>query len=274
MEKGLTTSNISLKYLHDGLHEKEKVVIGDSQNLEVWIPYSAAMNRLLGQRYFNAITIRVLDGLSNPIAEQSIIRLLKQRHGRKDFFTSSSDSIMKYLANMDQARASFYPAFALTGSLGTASTHLTHVLKNPVVALGTGVTLPFIQWDVMKLNVEISMTEYEEAVVNFRHSLYSALCDVENALFACSRYDEESRHIEAALALAKKAEGLAEIRYRAGSTGLQSWLDAQESRRSAENDLAENRLNRLNNRMTLYQAIGGSMTREATTEPDRPSPKG
>jgi len=36
-------------------------------------------------------------------------------------------------------------------------------------------------------------------------------------------------------------------------------LDAQESRRSAEKSLSENRLNRLKNCMTLYQAIGGAM---------------
>ncbi|MEW6672961.1 MAG: MacB family efflux pump subunit [Thermodesulfobacteriota bacterium] len=68
---------------------------GNGSNLEVWIPYSAAMNRLLGQQYFSSITVRVKDGVSNQVAEQSIIKLLTQRHGRKDFFTNSSDSIMK-----------------------------------------------------------------------------------------------------------------------------------------------------------------------------------
>jgi macrolide transport system ATP-binding/permease protein len=69
--------------------------MGNSSNLEIWIPYSAAMNRLLGQQYFSSITVRVKDGISNQIAEQSITKLLTQRHGRKDFYTNSSDSIMK-----------------------------------------------------------------------------------------------------------------------------------------------------------------------------------
>lgn len=68
--------------------------MGNSSNLEVWIPYTAAMNRLLGQQYFSSITVRVKDGISNPVAEQSITRLVTQRHGRKDFYTNSSDSIM------------------------------------------------------------------------------------------------------------------------------------------------------------------------------------
>ena len=176
--------------------------------------------------------------------------------------------LRKYLANFDSTRANYYPSFSLTGTLGSSSTSLLQVLQNPYAALGAGLTLPFIQWNTMKLNVELSKTEYEEAVVNFRQTLYSALSDVENALSARVRYAEESKQLEASLALARNAEELTEVRYRAGSTALQSWLDAQESRRSAEKSLAENRLNRLKNCMTLYQAIGGSMPMTAVLKSD------
>jgi macrolide transport system ATP-binding/permease protein len=78
-----------------GVTKEKDGPMGNSSNLEVWIPYSAAMNRLLGQQYFSSITVRVKDGISNQVAEQSIIKLITQRHGRKDFYTNSSDSIMK-----------------------------------------------------------------------------------------------------------------------------------------------------------------------------------
>jgi macrolide transport system ATP-binding/permease protein len=78
-----------------GVTKEKENAFGNSQNLEVWMPYSAAMSRLLGQQHFNSITVRVNEGISNPVAEQSIIKLLKQRHGLKDFYTNSSDSILK-----------------------------------------------------------------------------------------------------------------------------------------------------------------------------------
>lgn len=78
-----------------GVTREKDGPMGNSSNLQVWIPYSAAMNRLLGQQYFSSITVRVKDGISNQIAEQSITKLVTQRHGRKDFYTNSSDSIMK-----------------------------------------------------------------------------------------------------------------------------------------------------------------------------------
>jgi len=78
-----------------GITKEKDGPMGNSSNLEVWIPYSAAMNRLLGQQYFSSITVRVKDGISNEVAEQSITKLITQRHGHKDFYTNSSDSIMK-----------------------------------------------------------------------------------------------------------------------------------------------------------------------------------
>jgi len=167
--------------------------------------------------------------------------------------------LKKYLASIDNTRASYYPSFTLTGSLGTSSTSLVDIIRNPYAVLGAGLSLPFIQWNTMKLNLEIARTDYEEAVVNFRQTLYSALSDVENALSARPHSAEEAKQLQESLALSEKAEELAEIRYRAGATELQPWLDAQESRREAETALAAVRLAQLKNSMDIYQALGGSI---------------
>ncbi len=179
--------------------------------------------------------------------------------GRRPDLRAAELRLREYLANVDYARTGFYPSFTLTGTTGGSSISLENVLRNPVTTLGVGLALPFLQWNTARLTVNISQTNYEEAVVNFRQTLYKALSDVENALSAQTRYEEERVQLEQALASAKKAERLAEIRYRAGATGVQDWLDEQERRRSAETTREENRLNRLNTIMKLYQALGGDM---------------
>ena len=78
-----------------GVTKEKESPFGNNQNLSVWIPYTAATGRLLGRQYLDSVTVRVRDGLSNQVAEQNIIRLLTQRHGRKDIYTSSSDTILK-----------------------------------------------------------------------------------------------------------------------------------------------------------------------------------
>ena len=74
---------------------------------------------------------------------------------------------------------------------------------------------------------------------------------------ARQQYRAQALLLEQVLQAATQAERLYEVRYRAGSVALKPWLDAQESRRSAEIALAENRLNQFNNHATLVQALGG-----------------
>lgn len=78
-----------------GVTAEKESPFGNSDSLNVWIPYTSAMSRLLGQSYFSSITVRVKEGMSNAIAEQGILKLLTQRHGVQDVFTNSSDSILK-----------------------------------------------------------------------------------------------------------------------------------------------------------------------------------
>lgn len=177
--------------------------------------------------------------------------------GRRPDLRAAELRLRETLASGDATRASWYPDFSLTGSLGSSSTRLAQVVSNPLATLGAGVTLPFLQWRQMKLNNSISEADYQLAVVNFRQTLYSALADVDNALSARSQYQQQGERLTQSALLAVRAEQLYRLRYQAGAAPLKDWLDAQETRRTAEVSLLENRYNRLVNQVTLYQALGG-----------------
>lgn len=161
------------------------------------------------------------------------------------------------LADVDQARADMYPALTLTGSLGSGSVDLKDVLADPIATLGAGLVLPFVQWNTVRLNIKVAESQYEEAVVNFRQTLHAALGDVENALAARERYENERPWLEESLAFARRSEALTGERYRSGAVSLQDWLETRETRRSAEVALAGNRFNRLVSRMGVFLALGG-----------------
>lgn len=169
------------------------------------------------------------------------------------------------LANVDLTRTSFYPKLSLTGSLGTSSDALLRLVQNPVASLAAQLSLPFLQQTQMKLQVGVSQADYDSALAQFRQTLYSAFSDVENALSAREQYARQQALQARNVEVAQAAEQLYELRYRAGSATLQAWLDQQDKRRSAENTLAQVRLNQLKNQMTLYQALGG----DARAEPLR-----
>lgn len=114
----------------------------------------------------------------------------------------------------------------------------------------------------MRLDTQIARTQFEEAVILFRKSLYTALAEVENALSARTNLalqgEAQQRSRDAAVA----TEQLYEVRYRAGAVPLRTWLDAQERGRQAEVDLSANRLARLQNQIALNHALGGASTSE------------
>lgn len=184
--------------------------------------------------------------------------------GRRPDLRAAELRLREALSNVDAARASFYPTLTLTGSLGTSSPTLSNILQNPVGALTTAVTLPFLQWNRLGLNLKISRTEFDERVVTFRQSLYQAMADVENALSNRTQLRVQGEQLEASLKAAREAERLYEVRYRAGSVSLRFWLDAQEKRRGAEIARDENVLNRLVNQVKVYQALGGDDSVSAT----------
>ena len=176
---------------------------------------------------------------------------------RRPDLQASELRLRSTLASGDNTRLSLYPVLSLTGSAGGESLSLSKVLQDPVGSLGAGLTLPFVNWNQQQLNVQVADAEYAQAVVEFRQSLYQALSEVEDKLAAATHYQQQAEQLQAAFDLASRSEQLAEIRYRQGATGVQSWLDEQQKRRSAELALAENRLNQLNNQMQLFQALGG-----------------
>lgn len=165
--------------------------------------------------------------------------------------------LRELLANVDVTRTSFYPSFTLTGSVGRTSASLERVLSNPVATLGVGLALPFIQWNTMQLQIRVSQSRYEEAVVNFRQQLFTALSEVENALSARVQLEREGEQRALSIAQAQRAEALARARFVVGATSVRPWLDEQQRLRDAQSADALNRLNRLNNHMNLYRALGG-----------------
>jgi macrolide transport system ATP-binding/permease protein len=76
-----------------GVAKNQSSVMGHDENLNLWLPYTTVMNRVLGQSYVRNITVRMSDTVASEAAEAGIVRLLTHRHGTQDFFVMNSDSI-------------------------------------------------------------------------------------------------------------------------------------------------------------------------------------
>lgn len=166
--------------------------------------------------------------------------------------------LRKTLANKDATKAKYYPSISLTGNLGSSSTSLSELLKNPLLTLGANLSLPFLQINDMKKDIKISDLEYQKAIVQYRQTMYQAFADVENALSNRVQLDQQVTLQQRNVTLAEKAERLTQVRYKHGAIPLKNVLDAQETTRNARLNLIETKQNQYNAYVTLFQALGGS----------------
>ncbi|MFG0678659.1 efflux transporter outer membrane subunit [Delftia sp. WSY_7] len=176
--------------------------------------------------------------------------------GRRPDLRAAELRLRASLASSDAATARYYPTLSLTGSLGGSSNSLLDLLANPVAALGASMTLPFLNVGEMRLNTAIARNQHEEAVVNFRKSLYAALAETEKALSARTELASQEQAQQRVMQESAEITRLYEARYRAGQVPLRTWLDAQERSRNAQLALSALHLAQLQNQVTITKVLG------------------
>jgi macrolide transport system ATP-binding/permease protein len=73
----------------------QNTFFGDSGGLQVWAPYTTVNARMLSGNSLRSVTVRMPEGASSEVTEGAIEKLLTLRHGQKDFYMVSSDSVRR-----------------------------------------------------------------------------------------------------------------------------------------------------------------------------------
>ena len=116
-----------------GVVAKNENAFGNSEALNVWVPYTTAMGRIVGQNYLRSITVRVSDSAPMAAAEQGIHQLLKTRHGREDFYVLNTDSIRQTIENTTRTLTLLIASIAvislMVGGIGVMNIMLVSVTE-------------------------------------------------------------------------------------------------------------------------------------------------
>lgn len=116
-----------------GVATKNQSGFGSDENLNVWIPYTTAMKRMLGQTYLRSISVRVVDEVSLDAAQQGITQLLTLRHGSEDFFVLNTDSIRQTITETNATLTLLIAMIAfislLVGGIGVMNIMLVSVTE-------------------------------------------------------------------------------------------------------------------------------------------------
>ncbi|OZI43148.1 MacB family efflux pump subunit [Bordetella genomosp. 4] len=116
-----------------GVTVRKESMFSDGQTLNVWVPYTTALSRVLGQQHLGSITVRVSDAMPTKAAEQAITRLMLQRHGSKDFFVFNTDTIRQTIERTTATMTLLVSAIAIislvVGGIGVMNIMLVSVTE-------------------------------------------------------------------------------------------------------------------------------------------------
>ncbi|MBB5710082.1 efflux transporter outer membrane subunit [Sphingomonas xinjiangensis] len=177
---------------------------------------------------------------------------------RPDIFAAEA-RIAASDARLESARAQFLPRISLTGSAGVA---LSSVLADPITlfSLGSSVLAPIFDSGRLRAGVETAASQRDQAAIQYRTSVLTALREVEDGLAAVERQARVEAEVRAQRAALAEALVHASSRYRAGYASYIEQLDAQRGLLSADLTLIQARLDRLTALTDLYRAFGGGWT--------------
>ncbi|HEY2033502.1 MAG TPA: efflux transporter outer membrane subunit [Rhizomicrobium sp.] len=173
-------------------------------------------------------------------------------------------------ANVDAARAAFFPQIGLTGSAGWASGALKSLIGPGNFAWSIGGSLLQTIFDGGNLQGQyrVSKAQQLQLVATYRKTVLTAFQDVETSLGQVASLTQQEKFLTDEVNAASEAFRISEIQYREGVTDLLTVLTAQQTLFSAQDQLVQIKLARIQADVGLYRALGGGWSEadELTTQ--------
>lgn len=181
-------------------------------------------------------------------------------------------------AQIGVAKADLYPAFTLVGVLGVQATNAYVGRLAQVFNISSGTTTagPSVQWNFLNYgritnNVRLQDARFQELLLTYQNTVLKAQQEVEDALTAFLRFQENAESLALSADAAKRSLDLAFVQYSQGITDFTTVLVAQQALFTAQDSLASAMGSISLNLVSTYRALGGGW--EIREEKDIISPE-
>lgn len=162
-------------------------------------------------------------------------------------------------ADIQVARATFFPSIDLTAAGGYESTALETLLEpgSRIFSLAAGLTQPIFHGGAILGQYRLSKARYAELLSDYHKAVISAFGNVEDALAAVRDTGDQQEREQRAVDTARQAYQLSQAQFHAGTINILTVLSTETALFSAESAFAQVQLARLQALVGLFNALGG-----------------
>ena len=170
-------------------------------------------------------------------------------------------------ANIEVARASYFPSISLASSVGLSSGSLDDLFKSGSVgwSFGPSISVPIFDAGRLDANYDVAKIEREQTLANYERSIQTAFREVSDVLATRATLGDQ---LAAQYRLQDNFEQtyqIADARFKAGIANYLDVLDAQRSLFSTQQGILDLELQKIISQVELYQVLGGGANLDVPT---------
>ena len=170
-------------------------------------------------------------------------------------------------ANIEVARASYFPSISLASSVGVSSGSLDDLFKSGSVgwSFGPSISVPIFDAGRLDANYDVAKIEREQTLANYERSIQTAFREVSDVLATRATLGDQ---LAAQYRLQDNFEQtyqIADARFKAGIANYLDVLDAQRSLFSTQQGILDLELQKIISQIELYQVLGGGANLDVPT---------
>lgn len=184
---------------------------------------------------------------------------------RRPDLAQAEQNLIAANAQIGAAKALYLPTISLTGSYGQASADLSNLFKGPArewVYSGS-ITGPIFTGGAISGQVKQAEAAGKAALLAYEMSIQSAFADIENALIARTKIEEQFHAQGRLVGAAREYTRLAKLQYDGGYAPYSTVLQAEEQLFPAELNHVQYHTSLYTSLINVYKAMGGGWVTEA-----------
>lgn len=162
-------------------------------------------------------------------------------------------------ANINIARAAYFPSISLSGNLGLSSSSLNTLFKSGAFgwSFGPSVSLPIFDAGLRRANYETAVIDQQSALANYEDKIQNAFREVHDVLAERSTINQQIQAQYKQQDNYQQSYQIANATFRSGLSGYLEVLESERSLFAVQQSIFQLEQQRVLSQVALYQVLGG-----------------